>query len=617
MATQRNEVEVLIELKDQISTTLNKINGNTSDFSKTAQKTTVSTRSMSKGMDLLKKAFVGYIGVAGAIKALDFIKDINAQKDAILNLSNATGTSVKQLSRLDYIAKINKTSLSDVTSSINILTRNIGTASAGVNKQSKAFASLGVSLNNPNGELRDINDLFLDSIDALSKVENSTDRAILAQNIFGRGAKKLGSLIKGGREEFEKLSKEADDLGVSFDRLSAEKSAQFNDAMERMGQSAKGLGMAMAEELTPILTAIADNITIIVRGLGEISRRASYGKEEEERTALENTNKVIEKQFKLKKALKDQLRWQKGDTIALAEGNFTREEVNYAIDQLELKIKDYQDRAKKFASKIQNRDIDRSVFGLKPDQAKSTGEDVARKITTSTNEALKKETVWFSPKISNEWRNEYKDVAMENVKKKMLAIEEEQQHKMNAMKQVDKMIEEDKLRLKQEQIEQEQQLLQMQQMELQKAQELQGGMITMLQGISALANTSNSELGKMLEILTKIAITVGVVSSATNPLSAIGLGLGGVASLLNGFSWGGTVGGGSTSGDNQMVRVNRGEEIMTQSEAISLRKNSAIGGGGIVVNVSGNVGTNEKKLAQMTANAISRITSSNVPARAF
>ena len=53
---------------------------------------------------------------------------------------------------------------------------------------SSAFAELGVSLTDADGNTRAVNEIFYDTIEALSKVENETDRDTLAMSLFGKSA---------------------------------------------------------------------------------------------------------------------------------------------------------------------------------------------------------------------------------------------------------------------------------------------------------------------------------------------------------------------------------------------------------------------------------------------
>jgi len=295
MANKDDEVKLKITLDGKKTAGFKEVEKAPKQLTKDGKKAESSMKGLSAS---LLKVGGSLLAVGTAKKAFDMVKEINANKDSMLNLSNATGITVKELSALQYSAELNKTSFESVQASIKKMAMTLGQAEMGSKNSQKAFSDLGVETKDLDGKTKDVTALFYESIDALSAVENETDRLTRAQLIFGRGAAELGSIIKGGSEALRESNKEAESLGVTFDRLSAEKAANFNDSMLRIESSANALSMTFAEKLTPEITNLMEAWNLILSG--------------------KNTDKFIEAQSEFG------VRWAKANgslkqTIALQE----------------------------------------------------------------------------------------------------------------------------------------------------------------------------------------------------------------------------------------------------------------------------------------------------------
>ncbi len=106
---------------------------------------------------------------------------------------------------------------------------------------SDAFAKLGVSVTDVNGNLKDQRTLFLDTMTALQKVENQTERNALQFDIFGRSGIELGQVINKSGEELEALSKKAEEYGLIISDTAIKASSDFVDELDTMGRQFKNV----------------------------------------------------------------------------------------------------------------------------------------------------------------------------------------------------------------------------------------------------------------------------------------------------------------------------------------------------------------------------------------
>ena len=206
---------------------------------------------LSKMVDLVKSA---------ASALWDASKAGAAYADNIITLSATSGLSTDVLQEYQYMADLVDVSVDTITGSLTKLTNNMNKAKDGTGDAADAFAELGVSIKNENGQLRKNEDVFNDVIDALGKIDNETERDAKAMTIFGKSAKDLNPIIKAGKDTLEDLAKEAHDTGyvLSGDALTALGKQQ--DAMDRFAKRTEAASNAFATKLAPTVSKVYDTL---------------------------------------------------------------------------------------------------------------------------------------------------------------------------------------------------------------------------------------------------------------------------------------------------------------------------------------------------------------------
>jgi hypothetical protein len=105
--------------------------------------------------------------------------------------------------------------------------------------------------------------------DALKNIKDPALKAATAQDIFGKKSKEMLSFLAGGSSAMKESIKDAEKLGITFERVDGAKIEQRNDALRRMELLMVGLGRAIATYLAPVFEAFANNTVIYVTGLTE------------------------------------------------------------------------------------------------------------------------------------------------------------------------------------------------------------------------------------------------------------------------------------------------------------------------------------------------------------
>lgn len=198
--------------------------------------------------------------------------------DELVTLSKQTGISTDELQMYAASADLVDVSVETMAKSHQKLKKNMLTASEG-GSTLKYFEQLGVSVTDSNGNLRDANDVFNETIAALGKMENETERDAVAMEIFGKSANELNPIIEDGGETYKKVSEIMKKNGlepVSEEEL--EKANEFNDQIDTMKlvfvQALQIMGTKIANYLLPIMKKASKVVQKIGKFIGSLSGEA-------------------------------------------------------------------------------------------------------------------------------------------------------------------------------------------------------------------------------------------------------------------------------------------------------------------------------------------------------
>ena len=207
--------------------------------------------------------------------------------DEILTLSQTSGISAKTLQQLSYSAELVDVSLDTIVGTLKKVTKGLGDAgdkerdyillkdeldrklekgtislddyNAQLEKAGSAYTQLGVSVLNQDGTLRDSYDVFLDTVDALSKIENQTERDTTAMSILGRSASDLEPLFRIGSEGLRQFGEEAEQMGYVLSDSQLEAYGEFDDNIQRLTKGIEAAKNGLGLILLPLLTSLSDD----------------------------------------------------------------------------------------------------------------------------------------------------------------------------------------------------------------------------------------------------------------------------------------------------------------------------------------------------------------------
>ena len=199
--------------------------------------------------------------VKGAASALwDASKAGAAFADDILTMSTTTGLSTTRLQEYKYMADLVDVSVETITGSMTKMEKKMASAKEGTGAAAEAWKSLGISVTDANGNLRSSEEIFNETVDALGKIENETERDAIAMQLMGTSAKDLNPLIEAGSDRLAELAQQAHDTGyvLSGDALTALGKQQ--DAMDTLDKKVEAVKNQFAVGLAPGITTAYETI---------------------------------------------------------------------------------------------------------------------------------------------------------------------------------------------------------------------------------------------------------------------------------------------------------------------------------------------------------------------
>ena len=227
-------------------------------------------------------AAVGTAVVAGAKALTDFTVEGAAYADTILTDATVTGIATDKLQEYQYAAELIDVSTETLTKTMTKNIKSMTSAAKGTGDAAKAYETLGISVTDSDGNLRDSQEVYWELIDALGQVENETERDSLAMQTLGNSAQELNPLIEAGSARMAELGQQAHDAGAVLSQDTLEAYGEFDDQLQYLkvnsGAAKKALGTALLPMLTKLGTTGNKMVTNFTKSLtdanGDIGKMA-------------------------------------------------------------------------------------------------------------------------------------------------------------------------------------------------------------------------------------------------------------------------------------------------------------------------------------------------------
>lgn len=256
-------IGLIMALQDKCSPNIKKIANQLNMSEKEAKRLNAQIGKLSKDLGgKLKGACVavgaGFSAVVAGASVL--VNKTMEAGDRIDKMSQKIGMSRQAFQEWDYIMSQNGGNVE----SLQMGYKTLATQMDGVRKGSKdstaVFQKLGVAVKVSSGHLRSQEDVFNDSIRALQKIQNPTEKAIMAQKLFGKSAQELKPLLNQSAESVDGLRKKANELGLVLGDDAVDASVKLKDTIDTVQRAFQAFGNQIGAELMPTIQSLADEL---------------------------------------------------------------------------------------------------------------------------------------------------------------------------------------------------------------------------------------------------------------------------------------------------------------------------------------------------------------------
>lgn len=240
---------VLIDDKDAINS-LNKVD-------KKGKTTGQKFAAIAKKGAMIGAAVVGATAAAGGA-LLGMASKTAETTDRIDKMSQKIGLSREGFQEWDFIMSQSGMSVDQLQMGFKTLVTQVDQAVQGTGKGAESFKKLGVSVKDANGNVKDQETIFNESVVALQGMKDGTEKAKLANDLFGRSGAEMMPLLNGAAGSVDEMKQKAHDLGLVLDDETIDAGVVFTDTMDQVKRSMGALVTNVGADVMPMFQTLLE-----------------------------------------------------------------------------------------------------------------------------------------------------------------------------------------------------------------------------------------------------------------------------------------------------------------------------------------------------------------------
>ena len=221
-----------------------------------------------QGLSMAAAAVAASIG-AVTVKSASWADDINTMSK---KYSIATG----ELQKYAAASELVDVDVETIAKSHVKLEKTMLSASKGTGASAEAFEKLGVQVTDADGNLRDGDTVWQETISALGSMTNETERDALAMQLMGKSATELNPLIEDGGETYKNFAETLAKYDLDFvDEDMLNQANQFKDSLDTIKAvglvAFQQLGTQLAAYLAPAMEKVVDVVGRLANWFSNLS----------------------------------------------------------------------------------------------------------------------------------------------------------------------------------------------------------------------------------------------------------------------------------------------------------------------------------------------------------
>ncbi len=245
-------------------------------ISKTESKAEKLAKNMGEGLKTAAKWGAGIAAGAGAaLGGITALATKSAETtDRIDKMSHKIGISKQAFQEWDYIMGQNGMDVEKLQVGIKTLVSQMDAAEGGSKKATEAFGALGLTWEDGSGKLKSQEQMMNEAMMALANMENGTEKARLATELFGKAGVEMMPMLNGGAEAITELKDRSHELGLIMSDEAVNAGVVLGDTMDDVKDSFGAIFTKIGVEVMPIIQQLLDcvlaNMPLIQEIVGKV-----------------------------------------------------------------------------------------------------------------------------------------------------------------------------------------------------------------------------------------------------------------------------------------------------------------------------------------------------------
>lgn len=208
-------------------------------------------------------------GVKVEKQLMSITKESAEYAKEVKTLASVTGQSVEEVQEWQYASDMLGVTYDRVKDSLKEITNKMQEAQNGSEDTAKAFETLGVKLEDTDGNLRSADAVFYDVIDSLGNMSNQAARDALAMDLMSESAQELNPLIEVGSEGLKKYTDEAHEMGYVLDNEAIAALTATDTAQQKLLKTQEAVTKQISAEYAPYMTEALTDTADFIKKIGK------------------------------------------------------------------------------------------------------------------------------------------------------------------------------------------------------------------------------------------------------------------------------------------------------------------------------------------------------------
>lgn len=202
-------------------------------------------------------AVAGVAAIAEVTKKLYELTNQTAEYgDNIDKMSQKLGLSTEAYQKWDYVIGLAGGDIDSMSAGFKTMTNALADAQNGTQSAIDKFSALGISIEDINS--LDSEQMFEKVIASLQNMDDQTQKAAAANDLFGKSGQNLMPLLNQTNEETQKLIDTTSELGLVMSEDAVEASAHFKDTQTTIQAAMDATTRSLGESMMPYFQKFLD-----------------------------------------------------------------------------------------------------------------------------------------------------------------------------------------------------------------------------------------------------------------------------------------------------------------------------------------------------------------------